>query len=342
MTAERLRDADRDRSDRIQRYLQRVGVTDPSAVVIPLADEASDRLYFRVVPPNGSSFVLAVYTGPIDYTTLPFVNVAQLFGQIGVPIPATLGHEADLGILALEDLGDVTVQAHVEAAPADSHTAIYRRAVGLIDLLQRRGQALASSAYLPYGLAFDVEKLTWELKFFLEHFLAAYRGAEISPGARRAICQEFRDLTEELAAEPRVLCHRDYHSRNLMLHQDRLYVLDFQDAQMGPCTYDLASLLKDSYVELKQQTVEELIAYFLELTRSHVSQTDFQRRFDMMCLQRTLKALGTFGYQATVRRNDLYVQYMPRTLRYVGEHLRRDARFGRLHELLATHLVELR
>ena len=72
-------------------------------------------------------------------------------------------------------------------------------------------------------------------------------------------------LVEKLAAEPRVLCHRDYHSRNLMLHDGQLYIIDFQDARMGPDTYDLVSLLRDSYVDLPEQTVDELIAYFLAL-----------------------------------------------------------------------------
>ena len=75
-------------------------------------------------------------------------------------------------------------------------------------------------------------------------------------------------IVRELAAEPRVLCHRDYHSRNLMLHDEQLYIIDFQDARMGPDTYDLVSLLRDSYVDLPEQTVDELIAYFLALKRA--------------------------------------------------------------------------
>ena len=342
MTAERSRQAAREPTDRLKLYLDRVGLADRSPTVVQLAGDASDRHYFRVSAPNGPTLVIAVYAEPIDYSALPFVNVAELLGRMPVPIPAILGHEADLGVLVLEDLGDVTVQAHLQAAPAESHTALYRQAVSVIEVLQRRGQALASPEYRPYGLAFDVEKLTGELDFFLEHFLEAYCGAAISPDARSAIRQELQYLAEELAAEPRVFCHRDYHSRNLMLHREQLYLLDFQDARMGPCTYDLASLLRDSYVELSEQTVEESMAYFLEITRSTVRATEFRQRFDVMCLQRNLKALGTFGSQVTIRQNDVYVQYIPRTLRYVRENLQRHARFDRLHDLLATHLAELR
>ena len=122
---------------------------------------------------------------------------------------------------------------------------------------------------MPYGIAFDVEKLTWELNFFVKHFLEAYRGATFdrrrARGARRASSPA---IVEELAAEPRVLCHRDYHSRNLMLHDGQLYIIDFQDARMGPDTYDLVSLLRDSYVDLTEAQVDELIAFFLAL-RGH-------------------------------------------------------------------------
>ena len=119
-----------------------------------------------------------------------------------------------------------------------------------------------------------------------------------------------------------MLCHRDYHSRNLMLHDETLYVIDFQDARMGPDTYDLASLLRDSYVDLPDAAVDDLIDYFLALSRDPAHRlTDdgatFRRRFDLMALQRNLKALGTFGYQTTTRGNPVYMQYMPRTLTYV-------------------------
>lgn len=127
-----------------------------------------------------------------------------------------------------------------------------------------------------------------------------------------------------------------------MLHEGRLYVIDFQDARMGPDTYDLASLLRDSYVDLGESTVGDLIAYFLALKGMPGQEREFRTRFDLMALQRNLKALGTFGYQTTARRNPVYIQYMPRTIRYVRTTVERYPRFGRLHELLAGCLDELR
>jgi aminoglycoside/choline kinase family phosphotransferase len=327
---------------RINGYLTRSGLSAQSPRVVPLTGDASDRRYFRVMLPDSPSIVLALNSTAFDFATLPFVNVARLLTEMPVPIPAVLGHADDLGVLALEDLGDVTLQAHLGAATAAEHAALYRQSVALIATLQRRGAELASPEYLPYSVAFDVEKLTWEMDFFIKHFLEAYRGVLLAPDARNALRTEFASLVEALAAEPRVLCHRDYHSRNLMLHDGRLFIIDFQDARMGPDTYDLVSLLRDSYVDLPEQTVDELLAYFLAVKGDSGREEDFRHRFDLMALQRNLKALGTFGYQTTARRNPVYIQYIPRTLHYVRNNLDLLPQFGKLRDLLSAHVEEFR
>jgi aminoglycoside/choline kinase family phosphotransferase len=341
-TIERRQTPGSDARERIDGYIERSGLAALNPRVVPLTGDASDRRYFRVLIPETPSIVLALYAAPFDVRTLPFANVATLMAKMPVPIPAVLGHADDLGVLALEDLGDVTLQAHLGAASPAEHAALYRQAVALIATLQRRGADLASAEYLPYGIAFDVEKLTWELDFFTKHFLEAYRGVTLSPDQREALHAEFAVLVNALADEPRVLCHRDYHSRNLMLHESQLYIIDFQDARMGPDTYDLVSLLRDSYVDLPDHTVEELIAYFLALKGLTGSEREFRERFDMMALQRNLKALGTFGYQTTARRNPVYIQYIPRTLKYVRDNLDHHPQFARMRDLLATYVEEFR
>jgi aminoglycoside/choline kinase family phosphotransferase len=117
---------------------------------------------------------------------------------------------------------------------------------------------------------------------------------------------------------------------------------------MGPDTYDLVSLLRDSYMDFTEQQVEDLIAFFLALRGTHaggptsVETREFRRRFDLMALQRNLKALGTFGFQTITRGNPVYIQYIPRTLNYVRVNMERDSRFARLRDLLGVHLEELR
>jgi hypothetical protein len=326
--------------DAVSAYLDRHGID--ALRVVPLTGDASDRRYVRVLPRDGDSFVLAIHAAPFDYASMPFVNAARLFAEMPVPVPRILGEAADLGVLALDDLGDVTLQAHLGAAPPAAHSALYRQAVSFVEIFQRRGRELTGADYLAYGVAFDVPKLTWEMDFFLKHFLEAYRGAVLAPAERDALRSALSEIVEELAAEPRVLCHRDYHSRNLMVSGDQLYIIDFQDARMGPDTYDLVSLLRDSYMDLPERTVDELIAYFLALSGQAGDMTAFRSRFDLMSLQRNLKALGTFGYQTTARQNTVYIQYIPRTLRYARENLIKYDRFARLRELLSTHVEEFR
>ena len=330
--------------ERIDGYLTESGLSARHPRVVPLTGDASDRRYFRVLLDEGESIVLALHAGPIEFASLPFARVGELFQMIPLPVPGVLGHSDDLGIIALQDLGDVTLQAHLGASSPAEHAALYRQAVTLIEQLQRRGADLESDQYPPYRVAFDVEKLTWELEFFATYFVQGYRGVPLGASERAALSEEWRAIVDELAAEPRVLCHRDYHSRNLMLREGSLYIIDFQDARMGPDTYDLVSLLRDSYVDIGDRELDELIAYFLAVKRSDsaaASDDEFRRRFDLMALQRNLKALGTFGYQTVTRRNTVYIQYMPRTLRYARTNLEKHPRFARLRGLLAAHIEEL-
>ena len=343
MSTERRTTDGSDARVRIDQFLNQTGLIQHGAKVVPLSGDASDRRYFRVLLRDQPSQVLAVHPGPVAFDTVPFVNVARLLSAMPLPVPRILAWSDPLGIMALEDLGDVTLQAHLGAASSAEHEALYRQAVTFIHTLQRRGRELASPEFVPYGISFDVEKLTWELQFFTRHFLEAYRGAALSAAARAGLSGEYASIVAELAAEPGVLCHRDYHSRNLMLHQGSLHIIDFQDARMGPDTYDMVSLLRDSYVDFSDQQVDALIAFFLaQRGASKDEDLDYRRRFDLMALQRNLKALGTFGFQATSRGNTVYIQYLPRTLNYARANLARYPRFARLRELLAEHLEELR
>jgi hypothetical protein len=329
-----------DGQTRIDQYLDESGLAARKSKVVALTGDASTRRYFRVIPSDGPSIVLALHEGPIEFATLPFVAVARLLARMPLPVPDILGHAEGLGVIELEDLGDVTLQSHLGAGTPSRHEALYRQAVTFIGVLQNRGAELLTPADLPSQLAFDVEKLTWEMDYFVKHFVEGYRGAFLTAAERSALSREWSVMVEELAGEPRVLCHRDYHSRNLMVHDGQLYMIDFQDARMGPDTYDLASLLRDSYVDISDVELDRFIAHFLAV-KGDADPVEFRRRFDLMALQRNLKALGTFGYQAAARRNPIYIQYIPRTLRYVRDNLEKYARFGRLHEALATHIEEL-
>ena len=132
-------------------------------------------------------------------------------------------------------------------------------------------------------------------------------------------------LAREVASLRRVLCHRDFHSRNLMVKGERLYMVDFQDARMGAFTYDLASLLRDSYVDLPEDLVTELADFFREVTRLTESHEAFMAAFTQTSLQRNIKAIGTFASQAVLRGNTSYLENIPRTLAHIRANLRRES-----------------
>ncbi len=325
---------------RVRAYLHERGLERRLLRLVPLTPDASDRRYVRAVLTGSQSVVLAVYPDAIEYGAMPFTSVCGLLREMGVPVPVVLGHSDTLGVVALEDLGDVTLQTDLEHASPEERASRYLEAVELVVRIQQQGAGHAAGGAVCYTLAFDEEKLTWELDFFRQHFLEAYRAVTLSAAGQATLKAEWKAIASDLASEPRVLCHRDFHSRNLMVHAGHLHVIDFQDARLGPDTYDLASLLRDSYVDVSEEERAPLIALYLERTGNRPLDA-FLPRFDLMSVQRNLKALGTFGYQATARGNGSYVPYMSRTLAYVRAPLHQHARFSRLRELLAGYLPEL-
>ena len=324
--------------ERVAEYLRRSNLAPTATRVEPLHGDASSRAYVRIVPADRPPAVLALHPEPFAPGSLPQIAVGSIFRRLGIPIPAVLDEAADLGILAVEDLGDETLQRWMEggADPAP----LYRQAIGHLAALQTRGAALRGEGDIPFTLAFDVPKLAWELDFFRSEFLGAHRRVTLSPAETAALGGELSAIAEELAAEPRVLCHRDYHCRNLMVRDGRLVVIDFQDARLGPGTYDLVSLLRDCYVDLPDRLTSALTGQFLDAVPAQRT-GDFQARFDLMSVQRHLKALGTFGHQVARLGRGHFAEPVPRTLAHLRRTLQAHRRFARLRELLAPHLPEL-
>ena len=256
--------------------------------------------------------------------------------QMSIRIPAIHDKAEDLGILILDDLGDTTLFDFTKTASPDECRKVYTEAIKIIVHLQKQGEKLASPSYVPFTQALDEEKLNWELKFFLDHFLVLYSRANISATARKAFEEDFRRLSKLLSQETQVLCHRDYHSRNLMRYRGNLFVIDFQDARMGPDTYDLVSLLKDCYLEHKDSFIQVMLDYYHHQMGKTV-RPNFYERFELMSLQRHLKALGTFGYQAAVLGNKSYVADIPRTAGYVVKACKQLPQFARLRDMLNTY-----
>jgi aminoglycoside/choline kinase family phosphotransferase len=308
--------------------------------VVPLSGDASTRRYYRLREGDSTS-ILSLHVEAFEPDQQPFIVLRQLMAAWGLPVPLILDVDGPRGVLRLEDLGDLTLQEALRAASPAQREEFYRQAVDQLVTLQReaaRGPQRAAC----FQIAFDIEKLSWELHYFLKHFLEGHRGANLSVEDRSVLSECFHRLCEEIASWPRVLCHRDYHSRNLMVHGEALFWIDFQDARMGPATYDLVSLLRDSYVEVEEEFLEERIEEFRQKALPGEAREVFRRRFDLMSVQRNLKALGTFGYQASVKGNRVYLPYIPRTLANARRNLSRHPQLAGLWRVLANHVKELR
>jgi aminoglycoside/choline kinase family phosphotransferase len=319
---------------------ERRGPAAAAVQVTALSGDASTRRYYRLTAPEGTA-ILSLHLEPFDAEHLPFIVMRHLMAGWGIPVPAILDQDGPRGILVLEDLGDLTLQEALRGASARQREEFYRTAVDQLVTLQR--EAARGPRRAPcFQVTFDIEKLAWELHYFFKHFLEGHRGANLSVEDRSVLSGGFHRLSAEIASWPRVLCHRDYHSRNLMRHGDRLLWIDFQDARMGPATYDLVSLLRDSYVDVEEEFQQERAEEFRQKALPREHPEVFRRRFDLMSVQRNLKALGTFGYQASVKGNRVYLPYIPRTLANARRNLSRYPELGPVWRVLANHIKELR
>jgi hypothetical protein len=324
----------------IRQYLEERRPRDKAgAAVVALSGDASTRRYYRLQLPD-RSFVLALYPEPFEPAELSYLTVRTLLESHGLPVPGTEDVDGGRGVVLQEDLGDETLQALLKDASPARTAELYREAVDRIAQLQLRAAQGPQNAAC-FQIAFDIEKLSWELHYFQKHFLEGLRAADLTVEDRSVLSEAFHQLSQEIASWPRVLCHRDYHSRNLMAHGGRLVWIDFQDARMGPASYDLASLLRDAYVDLPEELQEDLKERFRQQAAPDEPREVFRRRYDLMCVQRNLKTLGTFGFMATVRQNPVYMQYVPRTAAHARKNLARYPELERLWRTLARHVPEL-
>ena len=308
--------------------------------VVPLSGDASTRRYYRLEH-GARSFVLALYPEPFVPEELSYLDgprAARVVRAAGAR-DRRRGRRRE-GSCCRRTWATRTLQDELKDASEARREELYREAVDEIARLQMKA-AQGPQKLDCFRIAFDIEKLSWELHYFLKHFVEGHRGCDLSVEDRATLSEAFHELSREIASWPRVLCHRDYHSRNLMPHAERLYWIDFQDARMGPSTYDLASLLRDAYVDVPEELQEDLKERFRQTATPDEPREVFRRRFDLMCVQRNLKALGTFGYMATVRSNPVYLPYIPRNLAHARHNLSRYPELERLWRTLLRHVPEL-
>ncbi len=317
------------RSDALRQWLQGIAAAhrlEPDSIA-PASSDASFRRYFRVRAGNGSRIVMDA--PPPMENVRPFVRIAQLLGTGGLHVPRVFEQDPEQGFLLLEDLGTTTYLQAVRAEPAVAHGLM----IDAIDALVTLQRIDGSGVVPPYDRAL----LARELELFPEWCVQRHHGQILTDAHRAALGAVFELLLRNNLAQPQVLVHRDWHSRNLMRTVSRNPgVLDFQDAVVGPISYDLISLLRDAYVEWpEEQQLDWAIRYWERARKAGLpvasDAADFYRDLDWMGLQRGLKVLGIF---ARLHHRDGKAQYLD-DLPLVMRHVRLvAARYGAFKPLL--------
>lgn len=325
-------------------FLTEHSVADASDITA-LTPDASTRRYYRVPWKGGATAIVALHPELFDPATLPFLDITDLFKSVGLPVPNLYAIDAGRGIIAQEDMSDRQLRDALAASDAEGRERLLKEAIRLIARIQAATELAIERNSIASRLAFDEEKLLWELNYFVQHYFGSLRGRALTDEETGELNAEMTDIARDLAARPRVLCHRDFHASNLIVDQaGDLRVIDYQDARMGPATYDLVSILLDRRREPPaDEEVAERRLFFLEERRrvglEAIDADDFAREFRLMTVQRCLKAAGTFAFQTAIRnRGEVYGEFLRPMLLMSLQAAEWLDRFPRLRRLLASEL----
>lgn len=298
---------------RLTKFLRERGY--PANDIVTINPDASNREYFRIKNKSGT-VVACVYPKADDPAASAYLDVTHLFKLSDLPVPEILDFDLDAGVIIQEDLGDISLNSHIRTASSQEKECRIGEAIALIAKIQNATKLAVSIDSIAGRQKFDFEKLMWELEFFFSHYTSTLNKLSLSDDLKNAVYREFEVIARKLAENAAVLCHRDFHSYNLMIDsKGKLRIIDHQDARLGSPTYDLVSLLLDRVAKppdydwiIEKQA--ELLSERLKLGLPHLDQEEFDKQFRLQAIQRCLKAVGTFSYQAAVRGKSGYLLYI--------------------------------
>lgn len=304
-----------------------------------VSGDASFRRYFRTRPSAEGVTWIAVDAPPEKEDSRPFVAIASAWIECGVYVPEVLAADFDQGFMLLSDLGDDLYLPQL----ADNSDALYQAALSALVKIQRCHETAGYE--LPH---YDSQKLHNEMQLCPEWFFEQLLGLALTGEDKLRLREVFDRLVESALEQPQVCVHRDYHSRNLMtLPRGNVGVLDFQDAVMGPVTYDLVSLLRDCYINWPAEQEEKWISDYMELAgQQGIWSADeapsygcFKRWFDWMGLQRHIKCVGIFSRLYLRDGKAGYLQDIPRTFGYLKKVCEVYSEFAELNRWLDQVVV---
>lgn len=278
----------------------------------PASADASFRRYFRISHKEKSWIAMDAPPDKEDCT--PFVHVAHMIEAVGVQAPHIYHYCPDLGFMLLSDLGSSLYLTGLDNGHADT---LYQDAIDAIIKMQTLNNGLP---------AYNAPLLNNEMQLFSDWYLGQHLGIELSLAQQQILSNTFDILRNNALQQTQVFVHRDYHSRNLLITEaDNPGVIDFQDAVIGPISYDLVSLLKDCYIAWPREKILNWLDYFMQgsgLCRN-INREQFIHWFELMGMQRHLKAIGIFARLNHRDGKPGYLNDIPRTLAYVVDCCRR-------------------
>jgi aminoglycoside/choline kinase family phosphotransferase len=323
-----------------------------------LAGDASSRRYYRAhlrgknTPqsmivmelPAGSALPLSSEELAIFKEApkeLPFLNLHRFLSSIGAKVPKLYGRWESDGLLFLEDLGDTALWDRVQGLAESEVIAWYRKAIDELLNLQLRGTKARDDGCIAFQQRFDAKLYLWEFEHFIEWGLVKRPGAKLEAATIEQLRKTFGAIAALLDRQPAYLNHRDYHSWNLMIHDETVRIIDFQDALLAPPQYDLASLLNDRITDrvIKPDIETQLVRYYFErkgeLEKRRADFAEFQDIYRLSAIQRDLKVVGRFYYLDIVKGKPGYMQFVPPTVRRLRRNLARVAQTQAILPLLS-------
>jgi len=292
----------------------------------PASADASFRQYFRVLNKQDDKTYIVMDAPPEKEDCKPFIHVTELLRSADVNAPNIIAKDLKLGFILLDDLGNKPYLNHLTDDSADE---LYIDAIDALVKMQ------AIDGALP---AYTKERLQNEMALFESWYLNRHLDVQLDENQKENLNTIFRLLIDSALEQPQVFVHRDYHSRNLMItDNNNPGVIDYQDAVVGPITYDLVSLFKDCYIEWPRERVEHwLDQYLSRITPEHfIDRSTLLRWFDLMGIQRHLKVLGIFARLNYRDGKAQYLDDLPLTLKYVVDCCKQYEELQPLKELLA-------
>lgn len=277
----------------------------------PASEDASFRCYYRVRT-SGDTFI--VMDAPPEVEDCgPFLDVTARLRDCGVNVPEVYASDLKHGFLLLGDLGTELYLQHLDGETSD---ALYTDAIDALLLIQEKAPVQDLPDY-------DETLLRAEMNLFRDWLLAEHLGLQLNAEEQLQFDAVCRLLADTALDQPQVFVHRDYHSRNLIVHERNPGIIDYQDAVLGPVTYDLVSLLKDCYIKWPKEKIVEWQRYFYERCRlepvRRMQVSEFHRCFDFMGVQRHLKASGIFARLYHRDGKAGFLSDVPRTLSYITD-----------------------